>query len=343
MSGQDVVVEGLGPLSERTFLDSVAGDFRAAPGVLAPPGVIFSAGAAVAARTLAPAAGWVRCRPTGTVATGSLFAGAGEIDPEQVTEVREFDARERELGAVAGVPLRVADAWVFSVEHWSDLLWANLLALGPFLWSRVATPWALGWAVATRLSLKPESLAGALVARSGAHVHPAATVEFSLLSPGARVGAGAVVRGSVLGPGAVVEELAMVEGCVLGAGARIQRQAMAKFSVVEHEAAHAGVVQLGVVGRGAQVRQGAVLFDQSLGAPVRVRRGGRLVEAPHGMIGVCVGPGAMVGQGVRVAAGRAIPPGLTVLPDPRGVLYRVEVPDGCHRSRVVDGGLEPLE
>ncbi|MBM4393259.1 MAG: hypothetical protein FJ090_19205, partial [Deltaproteobacteria bacterium] len=305
------------------------------------PGTLFSPLAAASARSLAPPEGWVRARPTGTVSTGHLYAGHGPFDPGAVSDL-SFDAREHAFPPVGGVELRVADAWVFRVDHWSDLLWANLLALGPFLWARLATPASLAWAVARRWTLRPELLAGALVERDGAFVHPSATVEFSVLAPGARVGAGAVVRGTVLGPGACVEELAMVEACVLGEGARIQRQAMAKFSVIEHGAAHAGVVQLGVLGAGAEVRQGAVLFDQSLGEPVRVRRAGTLVAAPHGMVGACIGPGSVVGQGVRVAAGRAVPPGLTVLPDPSAVLTRVEVPEGATRARVVNGRLEVL-
>ncbi len=335
------VVEGLGPLDDRTFLRGSARDYTRGDGLACEPGTVFSPLAASAARALVPREGWVRARPTGTVSTGHLYAGGGPLDPATLAEL-SFDAREHALPAIGGLELRVADAWVFQVDHWSDFLWANLLALGPFLWARLATPGALAWAVARRWTLRPELLAGALVERDGAFVHPSATVEFSVLSPGARVGAGAVVRGAVLGPGASVEELAMVEGCVVGEGARIQRQAMAKFSVIERGAAHAGVVQLGVLGAGAEVRQGAVLFDQSLGEPVRVRRAGELVAAPHGMAGACIGPGSVIGQGVRVAAGRAVPAGLTVLPDPGGVLSRVEVPEGATRARVVNGRLEVL-
>lgn len=335
------VVEGLGPLDDRTFLRGTALDYARAEGLACEPGTLFSPLAASAARSLTPSEGWVRARPTGTVSTGHLYVGRGPLDPSSLVEL-SFDAREHALPTIGGIELRVADAWVFQVDHWSDLLWANLLALGPYLWARLATPAALAWAVTRRWTLRPELLAGALVERDGAFVHPSATVEFSVLCAGARVGAGAVVRGAVLGPGACVEELAMVEACVIGEGARIQRQAMAKFSVIEGGAAHAGVIQLGVLGAGAEVRQGAVLFDQSLGEPVRVRRGGQLVAAPHGMAGVCIGPGSVIGQGVRVAAGRAVPGGITVLPDPAGVLTHLDLPEGATRARVVNGRLEVL-
>ena len=342
------IVEGLGPATERTFLDGRLPQWRhAARGVVLPPGFIAAPAAVEAALALGGGAD-VRAVPQGRVCSpGAAILvphGGGPVDAGrwQAATERGFDAKEHEL-PWAGEKLVVADAWMFHVTHWVDLLWANLLALGPWLWGELSAPWRVAWAAIRAGSLRPEAVAGGLVRRGPeAWVHPAATVEFSVLGPGARIGAGAVVRGCVLGEGAVVEELAMVEGCVIGAGAKIQRQAMAKFSVVESGAAHAGVLQLGVLGAGAQVRQGAVCFDQSLGAPVRFKRAGQLQVAPRGMLGVCVGPGACLGQGVRVAAGRVVPAGVTVLPDPASVLHRVELPAGVQRARVHDGGLEAV-
>ncbi len=341
-------VEGLGTFLDGTFLDGTLGGWIHSGDIVTPANVVASPAACLAAGALAKAHGTVRARPEGAVSTRDvwIFARRGPEAPAGWREAAPeftFDAQERELPGIAGQPLRVADAWVFHVDHWSDLLWANLLAIGPFLWSRLASPWSLAWAAARTGSFRPELVAGGLVERgSGCFIHPNATVEFSVIGPGARVGAGAVVRGCVLGAGAIVEELAMVEGCVLGTKAKIQRQAMAKYSVIEAEAAHAGIVQLGVIGAGAQVRQGATLFDQSLGAPVRVLRAGALVETPRGMIGVCVGPYSTIGQGVRIAAGRVVPPGLTILPDPDGVLTSLDVPEGTTRARVNQGKLEPI-
>ncbi len=346
----DVEVEGLGPWAERAFLDGTLGDaVSAASGVVLDSFVICSPKAAAAAVAAAKAGGHdVVATPDGSVSTAgaTVFAahGGGVVTPERIAaaERASFNAQEREF-AWPGGPFRVADAWVFRVEHWSDLLWANLKALGPWLWAELATPGRLTWAALRVGSFRPELLAAPLArVHSSAFVHPRATVEFSVLGPGARVGAGAVVRGCVLGEGAVVEELALVEGCVLGPGARVQRQAMAKYSVIERGAAHAGVVQLGVIGAEAEVRQGAVLFDQSLGDPVRVRRRGVLEPAPRGMIGVCVGPRTLLGQGVRVAAGRCLPPDLTILPDSGGIVANVDVPAGASVVRVAGGHLEPL-
>lgn len=347
----------LGDAGDRTFLDGTVREARARallPGVDAPEDAVFSSLAVRDALALAKGRGPILAVPKLT--TGASIAGfagpapgLGVGDGERVPV--DLDPKEHELTGVplpGGAVIRVADAYVFPVRHWVELLWANLLALGPFLWSRLVGngPVAVGrlaWAAVRAGSTQPEDLAAKLnVLGHNARVHRNATVEGCVLGAGARVGAGAVVRGCVLGEGAVVEELALVEGAVIGRGARVQRLAIVKFSVIEEEAAFAGGVQLGVVGRRASVKHGAVLLDMAFGQAVRVRVGDRLVDAPHGLLGSCVGDGAQIGAGVRVAPGRVVPPGVDILPDPSGVLRVLDVPEGCTRARVRDGRLEPL-
>ncbi len=359
--------EGLsGPLGERTFLTGTVAEWRAAtgaPDLVAAPGLVWSAAAADAVRALEP--GDVRGAPEMTLLGPIAALTGGPVwlarlgDPSGSSgdrmaraaglPMRPFDARERVLPGVVlpSGPIRVADAWVMPVGHWTQLLWANLLTLGPFLWARlvgggVAAPVRLGWAALLAGSTAPEDVAARLNRLGpGARVHRTATVEGCVLGARARVGAGAVVRGAVLGDDAVVEELALVEGSVLGAGARVQRLAMAKFSVIEAGAAFAGIMQLGVVGRGATVKHGAILMDMAFGQAVRVRVGDALVAAPHGLCGVCVGDGAVLASGIRVAPGRAIPPGLEILGDPAQVLTRLDLPAGCARAEARAGRLEP--
>lgn len=253
-------------------------------------------------------------------------------------------------------PFRVVDAWALPVGHWVQLLWANLLGLGPALWQGLGAGLGgaarVAWAALCAGSLEPYRLAPRVNAISrGARIHPRATVEGCIIGAGASVGAGAVVRGCILGVGARVEELALVEGSVLGENACVQRLAMVKFSLVEAGAFAAGIHQLAVLGARAAVKHGAVLMDQTLVQPgalggalggVRVLVGGELRRAPHGMLGVCVGPDAVIGSGVRVAAGRAIPAGLTIVIDPGAVVSRVDVPVGTRLARAVGGGLHPL-
>lgn len=342
--------EGLGAIGERTFLEGTVASWVTSGATLtSAPGVIWSAAAAAAARRLS---GNERATPRMSMLgpiralnDAEVWISAGDGTGPEV----EFDAQERELPGVAlpTGPVHVADAWVFPVTHWNQLLWANLLALGPRLWASLVgagpgAAWRLTSAALRAGSTRPEDV-GARLNRveRGAAIHRNATVEGCWLSPGARVGAGAVVRGCILGEDAVVEELAMVEGTVLGRGARVQRLAMAKYAVIEESAMFAGIMQLGVVGRGAVVKHGSTLMDMAFGQSVRVRVGGRLAAAPHGLCGVCVGERTTIASGVRVAPGRVIPAGIEIFADPGGVLSRVDLPDGCTRAYVHAGGLEP--
>lgn len=274
----------------------------------------------------------------------------GSADPDRIASARPVEIAPRERGLpmpllVDGAPatLPVTDRLVLPMGHWCQALWANLLGLGPFLWQEilgrnpVIALARLALAAIRSLSLDPQCLLGR-VRRLGrrARVHPAAVVEGGWLGEGAVVGAGAVVRASVLGPGVVVEDQALVEGCVLGAGARVQRQAMVKYSVLGEGAAFAGTMQLGVLDRRAMVKHGSVLMDMAIERSVSVDVGERRVEAPFGVLGVCVGEGSTLAAGVTVAPGRRVPPGLTVLTGgdavvrsiPPGLSGLVEVRDG---------------
>jgi hypothetical protein len=369
--------EGLGPLAERAFLDGTVGSWRAnlathlrtdaagldavlAPSILASTVALDDArrlGGRVESRwgmatTLAALTGTPLVIDGATAGTGG--GPPPPVTPSPETACRELPPRARALPGVripgTDVQVEVADAWVLPVGHAVQLLWANLLALGPFLWGRLvgSGPLAvlrLAGGALRAGSLQPEDVAARLnVLGAGARVHRTATVEGCVLGRNARVGAGAVVRGCVLGDDAVVEELALVEGSVLGAGARIQRMALCKFSVIEAGAAHAGIVQLGIVGAGAQVKHGATLMDMALGgAAVRVRVGTELRDAPFGLCGVIVGPGAVVGSGVRVAPGRILPPGVEIIADPDSVLRTVALAPGVRRAHVRAGRAHALD
>lgn len=368
--------EGLaGGASERCFLGTTVGEWNARVLAALPAGapgerLVVEGGVVVSARALAVAlaagrAGGADARfvpdADGSVAMAALTGGnpgvvylapgrEGDVEARcAAAPTVRFASEERAFEGfpLPDGPLRVADAWIFPVRHWAQVVWANLLGLGPHLWGELVGQGAtaagrIAWATLRAGSARPEALAAVLTRRGrGCRVHPSAVVEGAILGEGAVVGAGAVVRGAILGAGAVVEELALVEGVVLGAGARVQRMGLAKFMVIEDGAAHAGITQLSLIGRRAQVKMGATLMDIGLGQAVRVWAGGALQAAPHGMCGVVVGEDAVVGSGVRIAPGRAVAPGLTVLADPAGTLTRVGVPVGCTRAVVRDGALEP--
>jgi len=274
-----------------------------------------------------------------------LAATPVELDPqERLVEVPVPGEAGADL-----VELPLTERLMHPTGHWLQLLWANLLGLAPFLWRGLAgrnvveTAIRLSWAVARAGSVNPARVGARLVRRGrGCRIHPSAVVEGCWLGDGVEVGANAVVRGSVLADGAIVEDQGLAEFVVLGPGARVQRQGLAKLSVVGPRAAVGGMIQLAVVDREAQVKLGAHLMDMAVDQGVRVSVGGRLVDAPLGLAGVCVGRRTVVGAGLRVAPGRALPPGLAILPPLADVIQRI--PEGLSGAvTVANGSLVPLE
>jgi carbonic anhydrase/acetyltransferase-like protein (isoleucine patch superfamily) len=349
------------PPDTRTFLDTTvegwrdrlagsSGRTRAELDALLPPTLLASPRALDDARgpdgAIHVVSAWSLARELARISDTPLVLGAGEGTP------RVLDPRARTLGDAripgTDTPLEVADAWVLPVGHWSQYLWSNLLALGPFLWGRLvgtgpAAALRLGWAALRAGSLQPEDVAARLnVLGPGARVHRSAVVEGCVLGPGARIGAGSVVRGAVLGEGAVVEEMALVEAVIAGPGARIQRRGAVKFSVLGPESEMAGAMQLGVLGRGACLKHGAVLMDQSARGDVRVTVDGTAVRAPFGLCGVHVHDGAWIGGGVAIAPGREIAAGLRVVGAPDAVVRRTTLPHGTRSAQVRDGRLEAI-
>ncbi len=242
------------------------------------------------------------------------------------------------------IQVPISDALLFPAGHWLQLLWGNLLGLGPFLWRGLvgaALPHVIvnvSRAFLRAWSFQPYRI-GAQLGRKGkgCRVHPSAVVEGCWLGDGVEIGANAVVRGCVLADGAKVEELSVVDFSVLGKQALVQRQAMVRFCLLDQGCACAGQMQLG---RDAALKHGATLMDINYAQGVRVRAGNALHRAPLGLAGVCVGPRTIVGSGIKVASGRALPPDLVILPSPTQVLSKV--PTRCKKGtyKLSNGGLE---
>ncbi len=286
-----------------------------------------------------------------------LPPGMDQLDAAALAELPtvELPAQERlldmpvhhtQFGADL-IQVPVSDALLFPASHWLQLLWANLLGLGPFLWRGLVGPalphviWNIGRAWLGARSLNPYRIGAQLGRRGkGCRVHPSAVLEGCWLGDGVEVGANAVVRGCILADGAKVEELSVVDFSVLGKQAMVQRQAMVRFCLLDPGCACAGQMQLGVLGRDAALKHGATLMDINYSQGVRVRAGQALHRAPLGLAGVCVGPRSIIGSGIKVASGRAVPPDLVVLPNPAQVLSRI--PGRCEKGtyKLVDGGLE---
>lgn len=287
-----------------------------------------------------------------------VYLRPGAWDPSRLNDATplEVDSKERLLEVPVPrsqfgadfVQIPISDRLVLPTSHWLQLLWANMLGLPPFLWRTLAgrniaeVAWRVGWTALRRVSVDPRTIGGAL-GRKGrrCRIHPSAVVEGCWLGDDVQIGANAVVRGSVLAAGATVEDLAVVEACVLAPGARVQRLGMVKYSVLGERAAHAGMMQLGVLDRDAAVKGGALLMDMAPGQEVRVATASGLRAAPLGLAGVCVGAETVIGAGVGVAPGRRVPAGLEVVADPSRLVRRI--PDGLTgRVTARNGTLEPV-
>lgn len=289
---------------------------------------------------------WLVALAPGGPVTAERIAAALPVEVDLKERMLTFPLSEAHHG-VAAVELPISDLLVLPTHHWLQLLWANLLGLGPFLWRELVGRNILqvagraGWAALRAGSLDPRRVGSKLGRKGkGCQIHPSAVVEGCVLGADVQIGAGAVVRGCVLADGAAVEDLALVEFSVLAAGARVQRQAMVKFSVLGANCAAGGLMQLGTLDRNSALKRTGVLMDMALGQGVEVMVGDRRVSAPLGLAGVCVGEGSVIGAGVNVAPGRAVPPDLKIVPGPHTTLTRI--PEAAQGVMVVkDGSLEP--
>jgi carbonic anhydrase/acetyltransferase-like protein (isoleucine patch superfamily) len=266
------------------------------------------------------------------------------VDPKE--QLVSVPVAKSQFGADA-IELPISDRIVIPTSHWLQLLWANLLGIGPYLWRElvgknpVSAVFNLSWAVLRAASLEPDRI-GAKLGRKGkkCRIHPSAVVEGCWLGDGVKIGANAVVRGSILSDGVEVEDLSLVEFSILGQEARVQRQGMVKFSVLSDGSAAAGAMQLGVLDRRASLKRGGFLMDMNLsGEGARVLVNGTLCNAPLGLAGCCVGTDTTVGLGVQVASGRLLPPRTQIVADPATILRRIP-PESSGLLTVRDGGLQ---
>ena len=258
------------------------------------------------------------------------FSEAKALDVEPNFQPFSIDVPKEQFG-VDMITIPLTDYVVLPTLHWLQLLWANFIGLGPFLWRELGGRNA-GWiawraiqaSIRTR-SVRPHKLiAGVRRIGKKCQIHPSAVVEACWIGDNVKIGANAVVRGCVIADDVRIEDLAMVEYSFLDCRAVVQRQAMVKFSVLCMRSAVAGVIQLSVMDRASSLKRGAYLLDMSFGEKKsQVTVDGVLHDAPLGFVGCCVGACTHIGLGVRVAPGRTLPPNLQITSDPEVLLRRV--------------------
>jgi hypothetical protein len=96
-------------------------------------------------------------------------------------------------------------------------------------------------------------------------------------------------------------------------------------------------IQMSVMGEGSALLVGAFLtdlLDPWLRAEIEVFDDGAFVPSGHRMLGVCVGPGSVIGARVNIRAGTAVPAGSFIVMDPHDLVRRV-VPPGTEGSPLV--------
>ncbi|MEL6345286.1 MAG: hypothetical protein AAFV53_19425 [Myxococcota bacterium] len=216
-------------------------------------------------------------------------------------------------------PLRVGDAMVHQIDHWSHILRVNQLALavraeGARLRWENASWWQKGWFVLTLLwrarSIRKHDIFRALneTPRS-ADIHPSAVVELSVIGEGVEIGPNAVVRASILGDGVKVEDHASVNLSVLGEGARVGRYGMVNLCTLYRRAmvSSGGGFQASLFGEDSFLAWGATMLDLSFGRPVKVEVDGQRVDSGQHFLGGAIGHRARIGNGVRLNYGIAVP------------------------------------
>ncbi|MEM9653101.1 MAG: hypothetical protein AAGA65_13455, partial [Actinomycetota bacterium] len=225
------------------------------------------------------------------------------------------------------------DRFIWSVNHWYDVLVINLLA----------TQSACGRQIANTIA-------------ADASVHPTAVVENSTVEPGATVGPFAVVRNAHIGTDTTVEEQVSIRGSIVGPGSVLQTRSMVHGSTVGPETVisfhtairgsvvfgrstiSAPVVARSVIGPDTFLARGVSISASTLAdTPVVVRVGGRLVDTGARLVGCAVGRGARIGNGIDIPAGYTVPADtrLAARPIPH---IEADPPKSSSTTLLLDGG-----
>jgi hypothetical protein len=169
-------------------------------------------------------------------------------------------------------------------------------------------------------------------------VHPTATVEGSVLGDGVTVGAYSYVTNSVVGDGSVIEQRAHVNGSSLGPRTFVSLNSSISACVTfgDTDACINGV-QACVIAQRCALTSFARPLDLAVEGQVRVEDDGKLREAGPLPCGVAFGPGVFAGADVVIAAGRAIPAGVRLYVDGKGVLQRLPADLKPGSYAIVDG------
>jgi carbonic anhydrase/acetyltransferase-like protein (isoleucine patch superfamily) len=146
----------------------------------------------------------------------------------------------------------------------------------------------------------------------------------------------------LIGEGVVVGDHAAVMGATLASGVHVLRSTYLAGCASMPDATLASYkVQLSLFGREVFLTSAAWLIDAKLKGEVKVEADGELVGVGP-FLGCCLGHRVTLGAQVALAAGRAVPNGLTIVGPPEHFLPHVgDFPEGTVLA-VRSGRAEPI-
>lgn len=256
-----------------------------------------------------------------------LIAGAEpvEVVVEPDENLLEFDVPQYYLGSDK-IQIPQAKNPIIEIHHWIHLLAANRAA-GAMTERRISIwrgAWRLLGALFKARSLNKWRLLGKLNnIGKRCDIHPTALIEGSCLGDGVTVGPFARVMFSNVADRAVVMAGAQVEMSVIGQAAVVCQQCVVRASVLYPEAvASMTAIQQSILGNRVVTAVGSVPMDLNFKADVRVELDGKLYSSETRVLGCAIGHRCVIGSGVWIASGRAIPSDTFLIRDPNNVLQR---------------------
>jgi carbonic anhydrase/acetyltransferase-like protein (isoleucine patch superfamily) len=240
------------------------------------------------------------------------------------------EALSRRGLTVTDMDVALTTAAVMHIRHWSHLTVVNYVALFSFwfdltprkvaryLWAVVRAGWPSEARVLAKLSVRGRKC----------RVHPSAVVEASVLGDRVEIAPGAVVRGCIIGDDAKIDTHTMVNYSSIGEGAIVSFMTACNLNVLYPRSMISTIgTQLAVFGRGSTLLGGAQamdLRDPFLKQDIVVEVAGERVSSGRRLLGPCLGHEAVVGCGVTMAPGVAVPNGALIVTDPDRVVRRID-------------------
>ena len=265
------------------------------------------------------------------------------IDPGET--VHRFEFPEHYFGREA-LEFPVTMMRAMRIRHWIHIFWANyygIFGLGQEM-KHSGKMFLLGAFLRAHSLNKWRILSRVVKKGRRCDIHPTAVIEGSILGNNVKVGAHALVRGCVVGNDVTIRDKAVIELCVLGDESFVHTK-VTLMACVLYPGAIAGhrLMQYCLLGNRANTTGGGYVIDFNFKGDVKVEHNGELVPIGSNFIGSCFGHDVVMGTGLWINCGRAIPNGYFLVMPSGNLVNRIpkDLPKGVPLT-VRDGTLEVL-